>query len=101
MKCSELMRILKRDGWFPFSKKGSHIKLKHPTKTGVLIFPDHGSNEIEAVYLDLCATIGREVRVEYADGHSEIGPAVSISPNGELVLANGVHVLAADIIHLR
>lgn len=40
------MRILKRDGWFPFSKKGSHIKLKHPTKTGVLIFPDHGSNEI-------------------------------------------------------
>ena len=62
---------------------------------------DEGSDEIKAVYLDLSATIGREVRVEYVDGHNEIGRAVSISPNGELVLANGDHVQAGDIIHLR
>ena len=62
---------------------------------------DQGSDEIKAVYLDLSATIGREVRVEYVDGHNEIGRAVSISPNGELVLANGDHVQAGDIIHLR
>ena len=62
---------------------------------------DQGSDEIKAVYLDLSATIGREVRVEHVDGHNEIGRAVSISPNGELVLANGFHVQAGDIIHLR
>ena len=62
---------------------------------------DQGSDEIEAIYADLSATIGRGVRVEYPDGHNEIGTAVSISPSGELVLANGVRVQAADIIHLR
>ena len=62
---------------------------------------DQGGDEIGAVYADLSATIGREVRVENPDGQNEIGLAVSISPSGELVLANGVHVQAADIIHLR
>ena len=46
MKCSELYRILISDGWYPVSQKGSHIKLKHSAKTGVIIFPDHGSQEI-------------------------------------------------------
>ena len=46
MKCSEALRILKRDGWYPVSQKGSHVKLKHPTKKGLLIFPDHGSQEL-------------------------------------------------------
>jgi len=46
MKCSELYKILKRDGWYPVSQKGSHIKLKHNTKPGIIIFPDHGSQEI-------------------------------------------------------
>jgi predicted RNA binding protein YcfA (HicA-like mRNA interferase family) len=27
-------------------KKGSHIKMKHSTKPGMLIFPDHGSKEM-------------------------------------------------------
>lgn len=26
--------------------KGSHIKLRHLTKEGTLIFPNHGSNEL-------------------------------------------------------
>jgi len=46
MKCSELLRILKDDGWYPVSQKGSHIKLKHEKKTGIIIFPDHGSHEL-------------------------------------------------------
>ena len=46
MKCSELLRLLIKDGWFVVSKKGSHIKMKHPTKPGMLIFPDHGSKEM-------------------------------------------------------
>jgi mRNA interferase HicA len=46
MKCSELLRILKRDGWYSISQKGSHIKMMHPEKTNILIVPDHGSHEI-------------------------------------------------------
>ncbi|MCC5921360.1 MAG: type II toxin-antitoxin system HicA family toxin [Cyclobacteriaceae bacterium] len=43
MKCSELLRLLTRDGWIQVSQKGSHIKLRHPTKSGILIFPNHGA----------------------------------------------------------
>jgi len=46
MKCSELLRILKKDGWYPVSQQGSHIKLAHPTKKNVIVFPNHGSREV-------------------------------------------------------
>ena len=46
MKCSELYRILTQDGWFPISQKGSHVKKKHSIKDGLIIFPNHGSQEI-------------------------------------------------------
>jgi predicted RNA binding protein YcfA (HicA-like mRNA interferase family) len=46
MKCSELLRILKKDGWYAISQKGSHIKLAHPTKPNQIIFPNHGGQEV-------------------------------------------------------
>ncbi len=46
MKCSKLYKILKKDGWYAISQKGSHIKLQHETKKGTIIFPNHGSQEI-------------------------------------------------------
>lgn len=46
MKCSEILRILKKDGWLVISTRGSHLKMKHPTKRGLIIFPDHGSREM-------------------------------------------------------
>lgn len=46
MKCSELLRLLTRDGWYPISQSGSHIKLKHDLKSGIIIFPNHGSHEM-------------------------------------------------------
>lgn len=46
MKFSELFRLLKQDGWYPVSQKGSHVKLKHDTKDGIIIFPNHGSQEL-------------------------------------------------------
>jgi predicted RNA binding protein YcfA (HicA-like mRNA interferase family) len=46
MKCSELYRILIKDGWYPISQSGSHVKMKHDKKTGIIIFPNHGSQEL-------------------------------------------------------
>ncbi len=46
MKCSDLYRILLQDGWYPVSQKGSHVKLKHDQKSGIIVFPNHGSQEL-------------------------------------------------------
>jgi predicted RNA binding protein YcfA (HicA-like mRNA interferase family) len=46
MKCSEAYRILLQDGWYVVSQKGSHVKLKHDLKEGIIIFPNHGSQEL-------------------------------------------------------
>lgn len=46
MKCSEVYRILQKDGWYPISQKGSHMKLVHNVKEGIIIFPNHGSQEL-------------------------------------------------------
>lgn len=46
MKSSAFYRLLKKDGWYMVSQKGSHVKMRHPTKEGVIIFPNHGSQEL-------------------------------------------------------
>ena len=46
MKCSELYRLLIKDGWYPISQKGSHVKMKHNKKDRIIIFPNHGSQEL-------------------------------------------------------
>jgi len=46
MKCSELLRLLLKDGWIVVSTRGSHLKMKHPARHGIIIFPDHGSHEM-------------------------------------------------------
>ena len=46
MKSSELLRILYQDGWYKVSQKGSHVKMKHQLKPGVIFVPNHGSKEV-------------------------------------------------------
>ncbi|MDR9401148.1 MAG: type II toxin-antitoxin system HicA family toxin [Psychroflexus sp.] len=46
MKCSKLYRILTKNGWYAVSQKGSHIKMRHNEKQGMIIFPNHGSQEM-------------------------------------------------------
>jgi predicted RNA binding protein YcfA (HicA-like mRNA interferase family) len=46
MKCSDLIRKLKRDGWYVVRQSGSHIIMEHATKSGSLVVPDHGSDEM-------------------------------------------------------
>ena len=46
MKSSELIRLLKRDGWYVVRQSGSHMILEHATKKGQIVCPFHGSHEI-------------------------------------------------------
>lgn len=46
VKYSELFKILKKDGWYTIRQRGSHVIMKHPSKTGRLIVPFHGAKEV-------------------------------------------------------
>jgi predicted RNA binding protein YcfA (HicA-like mRNA interferase family) len=46
MKYSELIRIVKKDGWYEVRQSGSHIIMCHPTKSGTITVPNHGSKEV-------------------------------------------------------
>jgi predicted RNA binding protein YcfA (HicA-like mRNA interferase family) len=46
MKSSELLRLLKGDGWFVIRQSGSHVILRHPEKSGQIVCPNHGSQEV-------------------------------------------------------
>jgi predicted RNA binding protein YcfA (HicA-like mRNA interferase family) len=46
MKCAELLRLIKKVGWYEDRQSGSHIILKHPGKTYTIVFPNHGSKEM-------------------------------------------------------
>ncbi|WP_270599343.1 type II toxin-antitoxin system HicA family toxin [Faecalicoccus pleomorphus] len=37
----EMLKILKKDGWYIVSQEGSHIQLKHTTKKGKVTVPNH------------------------------------------------------------
>lgn len=39
MNSSEIIKILKRDGWYKVDQVGSHNHFKHPTKKGKVTVP--------------------------------------------------------------
>lgn len=41
MTFKEVEKILKNDGWYLESTRGSHFKYKHPTKVGSVTVPNH------------------------------------------------------------
>jgi predicted RNA binding protein YcfA (HicA-like mRNA interferase family) len=41
MTAREMIKMLFQDGWQVEYQKGSHIKLKHPTKVGAVTIPNH------------------------------------------------------------
>ena len=46
MTSTELMKLLKKDGWYQVSQSGSHIKFEHATKTGHVIVAHHKGKDI-------------------------------------------------------
>ena len=48
MKCSQLLRLLKKHGWYVDRQgKGSHVIMRHSEKDFPLVVPDHGSKEMK------------------------------------------------------
>ncbi len=39
MNSRDLIRILKKEGWYEVRKSGSHLQLKHPSKKGRVTIP--------------------------------------------------------------
>lgn len=55
---------------------------------------------LRSAYVDLCDTIGRDVRVELPDGTTAEGLASRVDPDGRLVVGDLI-VAAGDIVHVR
>ncbi|GAB2872867.1 biotin--[acetyl-CoA-carboxylase] ligase [Actinoallomurus bryophytorum] len=63
-----------------------------------------GEAAVRETYRELCATVGRQVRVELPDGSVLTGEATDIEEAGRLVVQgpNGEHLLSAgDVVHVR
>lgn len=39
MNSKDIIKKLKKDGWFKVAQKGSHVQFKHPTKKGRVTVP--------------------------------------------------------------
>jgi predicted RNA binding protein YcfA (HicA-like mRNA interferase family) len=46
MKISDILSMLKEDGWYLVAMKGSHRQFKHPSKPGRVTVPGKPSDEI-------------------------------------------------------
>lgn len=60
MKYTELIRMVKKQGWFLSRVKGSHYHFKHPSVEGLITIPFHRSRDISPGVL---SSISRSVGV--------------------------------------
>lgn len=44
MTAREILKILHKDGWYEINQEGSHLQLKHPTKSGKVTVPRHSGD---------------------------------------------------------
>ena len=50
MKCRDVIRLLRSDGWTELPRKGtSHVQFKHATKPGKVTVPMHAGDVSELV----------------------------------------------------
>lgn len=47
MKYSELIKLLKNNGWYEIRQSGSHVTMRHTDKKVTLTVPFHGSKEVK------------------------------------------------------
>lgn len=44
MTVREILKVLRKDGWYIVNQEGSHISLKHPAKPGKVTVTNHGGD---------------------------------------------------------
>lgn len=44
MTVREMLKVLRKDGWYITNQEGSHISLKHPTKPGKVTVANHSGD---------------------------------------------------------
>ncbi len=44
MTVREVLKLLRKAGWYATGQEGAHISLKHPTKPGKVTVPNHGGD---------------------------------------------------------
>ena len=52
MKVSEILTILRRDGWMLVTTRGSHRQFKHPSKPGRVTVPGKPSKDLHPATLN-------------------------------------------------
>ena len=79
-----------------------NVLLSHILNTFAELFEswEEGSDLLEE-YASVSSTIGKNVRIEIPGGEILQASVTGISTTGELVLDDGRHVSAGDVIHLR
>lgn len=57
MSSKDLMKLLKKDGWYLDRVKGSHYQFKHPSKKGIVTLPhprkDLPKKTVESIFNQL------------------------------------------------
>ena len=46
MKIRDVIKMIKRDGWYQVAMKGSHRQFKHPTKPGRVTIAGHPGDDL-------------------------------------------------------
>lgn len=44
MTVREIIKTLRKDGWYEVNQEGSHLQLKHPVKSGKVTVPRHSGD---------------------------------------------------------
>lgn len=46
MTAREILKLLRKDGWYEVDQDGSHLQLKHPSKPGKVTIAIHAGKDI-------------------------------------------------------
>ena len=65
MKCDELLKILKKNGWYEEQQKGSHKILRNTGSKEAIVFPYHRGKEIPTWNLQPNIKTSRFTKKEY------------------------------------
>ena len=51
-KVKDMLKLIKKDGWFQVNQTGSHRQFKHPTKPGRVTISGHRDNDDVSLQLE-------------------------------------------------